>query len=232
MNVVRWIVWERQKSHFSQSNQQVPGVLLTRLGMTSGRSCSHVFKWTVECSLKDKRGLIHAAAAESTSKVSCRPANHSRDNRKKLSKVFGRRSPFSVMLQIARILPGQCQEWMGPPVLCTLLAETIPSPATSWTQWILVPPETWTVPCLLTLCSTPITKPCFLFRQCDPALLSGAPEVCSSLWSGLSGLTVAVESRIHSRLWIVWLQCFFSCIYNFTFQSLSPSSLIKPATLR
>lgn len=77
----------------------------------------------------------------------------------------------------------------------------------------------------------PLPNPAFSSGNVNPPLLFGTPEVCSSLWSGLSGLTVAVESRMHSRLEIIWLQCFFSCIYNVTLQSLSPSSLIKPATL-
>lgn len=80
--------------------------------------------------------------------------------------------------------------------------------------------------------SLPLPNPAFCSGNVNPALLFGTPEGCISLWSGLSGLTVAVESRMHSRLEIIWLQCCFSCIYNFTLQSLSPSSLIKPATLQ
>lgn len=46
MNVVRWISWERQKSHVSQRNQQFPGMMLSRTIVTSNKTCNRVFKST------------------------------------------------------------------------------------------------------------------------------------------------------------------------------------------
>lgn len=177
---------------------------------------------------KDKTSLIHTAAEENTAKVSCQPANHSRDNRKKLSKIFGKRSPFSV-------ISGSYQDnaknkwvhlffvlWLQKPF------HHLP-PAGPSGSWCRQKSELCTA---YSFCAPlPLPNPAFCSGNVNPPLLFGTPEVCSSLWSGLSGLTVAVESRMHSRLEIIWLQCFFSCIYNVTLQSLSPSSLIKPATL-